>query len=160
MREHLFNGGIRVNTSRYLMLFVLMVAFSGTAHAQGGRSSNSRGQSQVPRYAPQSPTVSPYLNLLSRTGSTAGNYYGLVRPLQRQQRINERTTLDATEQQQQLQRLEAQQKASFDQPTVKPTGTAGWFHDYGTKSPYLQTDHFYSQWDNNSGTNQRRTRRR
>jgi hypothetical protein len=144
---------------RWIALAFLMAALAGPAQAQGGKSSNSRGASQVPRYTPQSPTVSPYLNLLSRNGSVAGNYYGIVRPLQRQQNINERTKQETTEQQQTLQRLEAQQKTSFDQPTVKPTGTAGWFHEYGQVPPYQRTDHYYSQWDNTGGSGRRSNRR-
>ena len=138
------------------IMSLLILAIAGFAEAQGGRSSNSRAQSQVPRYAPQSPTVSPYLSLLNRNGSAAGNYYGLVRPLQRQQRTNERLSIEATEQQQQLQRLELQQKEAFDQPNIKPTGTSGWFHEYGTTPPYLRTDHFYSQWDKTGNAQRRR----
>ncbi len=37
--------------------------------------------SQVPRYTPKSPTVSPYLGLLNRNGTPATNYFGLVRRL-------------------------------------------------------------------------------
>lgn len=144
---------------KWIALPVLILALVRPVEAQAGRSSNSGGTSQVPRYTPQSPTISPYLNLLSRNGSVAGNYFGLVRPLQRQQRINERTKQEATEQQQSLAKLESQQKKAFDQPNVKPTGTAGWFHDYGTVAPYQRTDHFYSQWDRTGNSGRRSTRR-
>ena len=144
---------------QWIALPVLMLALVRPVEAQGGRSSNSSGASQVPRYTPQSPTVSPYLNLLSRNGSVAGNYFGLVRPLQRQQRINERTSQESNEQQQTLARLKSQQKTAFDQPNVKPTGTAGWFHDYGTVAPYQRTDHYYSQWDKTGSSRGRSNRR-
>jgi hypothetical protein len=113
--------------------------------------------SQVPRYTPQSPTVSPYLSLLSRNGSVAGNYYTLVRPLQRQQRINERNSQQAYYQQQELQQLQdLQQDAAFGQPRVKPTGTAGWFQNLGLVSPYQQTDHYYGQWQTGRQSGPRR----
>lgn len=140
---------------RWIALILLLLAVAGPAQAQGGRSSNSKSASQVPRYTPQSPTISPYLNLLSRNGSVAGNYYGIVRPLQRQQRINERTKQEATEQDQKLQSLAAKQRMAFDQPNIKPTGTAGWFHEYGQVPPYQRTDHYYSQWDTNGGAPRR-----
>ncbi len=103
---------------------LLIVALACPAYGQ------RQGQNQVPRYTPQSPTVSPYLNLLSRNGSAAGNYFGLVRPLQRQQGFNQNTQLQSYGQQEEIQRLRSQQDA-FDQPIVKPTGTAGWFQNPG-----------------------------
>jgi hypothetical protein len=105
----------------------------------------------VPRYTPQSPTVSPYLSLLSRDGTAAGNYFGLVRPLQRQQRINERTENVVTAQQRELQQLQTNQRTAFDQPTIQPTGTAGWFQDLGPISPFQRSSHFFSQWDAGGG---------
>ena len=134
---------------RWAVMLLIVLVIVGPASAQGrGRS---KLQSQVPRYAPQSPTVSPYLALLSRNGTAAGNYFGLVRPLQRQQRINERIVGDVTSQQQELQQLQVKQRTAFDQPTIKPTGTAGWFHDYGQIPPYQRSDHYYSQWDGGGG---------
>ncbi len=46
-----------------------------------GQSSRRAPPSQVPRYTPKSPTVSPYLGLLNRNGTPATNYFGLVRRL-------------------------------------------------------------------------------
>jgi len=138
---------------RRLAVVLLFAVLACPAYAQrqgGGR----QGQSQVPRYAPSSPTVSPYLNLLSRNGSTAGNYFGLVRPLQRQQGLNENTQVQSYNQQAEIQRLRSQQVA-FDQPTVKPTGTAGWFQNPGKQSSYQQTDHYYGQWQTGGGPQRR-----
>jgi hypothetical protein len=84
--------------------------------------------------------------LLSRNGTAAENYFGLVRPLQRQQSVNERTTQQTAYQEQELQGLQLQQKQAFEQPTVKPTGTAGWFNEFGQRPPYRQQDHYYGQW--------------
>jgi hypothetical protein len=110
--------------------------------ARGGRQS---GVSQVPRYTPASPTVSPYVNLLNRNGSVASNYFGLVRPLEHQQTINAAQSQLAASQQQELKSVQEQQD-SFEQPKVKPTGTAGWFQNMGQTSPYQVTSHFYGQW--------------
>jgi hypothetical protein len=139
---------IRAGVRRLVVVLLFAVlACPAYAQRQGG---GGQGQSQVPRYAPHSPTVSPYLNLLSRNGSTAGNYFGLVRPLQRQQGFNESTQLQSYDQQAEIQRLRSQQIA-FDQPIVKPTGTAGWFQNPGQPSRYQQTDHYYGQWQTRGG---------
>jgi hypothetical protein len=131
------------------------------AIGQLGSQARAAGSSQVPRYTPQSPTVSPYLSLLSRNGSVAGNYYTLVRPLQRQQHINERNSLQNYTQQQELQKLQEQQLSdAFKQPKVKPTGTAGWFQDLGPNSPYQQSDHYYGQWQTGPGHGRTPARRR
>ena len=51
----------------------------------------------------------------------------------------------ASTQEQQIRSVKEQQE-SFEQPTVKPTGTAGWFQNMGTTSPYQVTSHYYGQW--------------
>lgn len=121
---------------------VLAIAVVSPAYGQGGRSQPA---SQVPRYAPQSPTVSPYINLLNRNGSAASNYYGLIRPLERQQTINATQSQQAESQEQQIKAVKDQQQ-DFEQPKVKPTGTAGWFQNLGPTSPFQQSSHYYGQW--------------
>src|SRR4051812_14502437 len=131
-------------------VLVLAVLLSGVANRAVGQARGYRGPSQtpsqVPRYTPQSPTVSPYLNLLNRNASPAGNYYGLVRPLERQQAFNASQAQQAVTQEQQISKIQTQQQENFEQPKVKPTGTAGWFQTYGPSSPYQVESHYYGQW--------------
>jgi hypothetical protein len=124
---------------------MLAIAIGVTLPAYG--QSRGRGQttSQVPRYTPQSPTTSPYLGLLNRNGSAATNYYGLVRPLLNQQVVNAEQSQAVNNQQEQIKSVKDQQEA-FEQPKVKPTGTAGWFKTEGTTSPYQNASHYYGQW--------------
>jgi hypothetical protein len=85
------------------------------------------------------------VNLLNRNGGVATNYYALIRPLQRQASINAGQALTAASQEQQLRSVQQQQEA-FEQPTVKPTGTAGWFQNMGATPPYQVSSHYYGQW--------------
>ena len=125
-----------------IALVIVACAVSPALGQSGGRHQTS---SQVPRYTPASPTVSPYLSLLNRNGGAATNYYGLVRPLERQATINAAQTQNAASQEQQIRSVQEQQEA-FDQPKIKPTGTAGWFQNMGTTSPYQVSSHYYGQW--------------
>ena len=124
-----------------LLLFALAILVGVVGSALG----QTRQPSQVPRYVPATPTVSPYVNLLNRNGGAAANYYGLIRPLQRQATINVRQLQTSASQEQQIRAVEHQQQ-QFEQPTVKPTGTAGWFQNTGPTSPYLVDSHYYGQW--------------
>ncbi len=111
--------------------------------------------SSVPRYTPATPTVSPYVSLFSRNGTAATNYYGLVRPLERQQVINQRQTQLSSYNQGQIQKLRDQEEA-FSQPKVKPTGTAGWFQTLDDRYGYQIPSHFYGQWNTGGGPQRRR----
>ena len=51
----------------------------------------------------------------------------------------------AASQQQEIKSVQEQQDA-FEQPKIKPTGTAGWFQNMGQTSPYQVTSHYYGQW--------------
>jgi hypothetical protein len=124
---------------------VLAIAIGAINTAYGQARGHSQSTSKVPRYTPQTPTTSPYLNLLNRNGSAATNYYGLVRPLQNQQAVNETQSQQVNSQEQQIKSVKDQQEL-FEQPKVKPTGTAGWFKNEGTTSPFQQTSHYYGQW--------------
>jgi hypothetical protein len=140
-------SGIRV-----AVVLAIAIGVGGPAYGQSrGRAPTS---SQVPRYTPQSPTTSPYLNLLNRNGSAATNYYGLVRPLQNQQAVNQAQSQTASNQEQQIKNVKEQQQA-FEQPTVKPTGTAGWFKTEGPTSPYQNTSHYYGQWPSSKSQKRR-----
>jgi hypothetical protein len=137
-----------MHPSRWLgaILLTAVVVCSANAQSYSGRTrSRQSGTSQVPRYTPASPTVSPYVNLLSRNGNVASNYFGLVRPLQRQARVNENQEQLTVSQQQELQRLREQQEA-FEQPKVSQTGKGSWYQNFGQNPPFQMTDHFYGQW--------------
>ena len=123
----------------------LLIAMAISACAGSSAFGQTRQPSQVPRYVPATPTVSPYVNLLNRNGGAAANYYGLIRPLQRQATINARQLQTAASQEQQIRDVQSQQQ-QFEQPTVKPTGTAGWFQNTGPTSPYFVDSHYYGQW--------------
>jgi hypothetical protein len=127
---------------RTAILLAIAIGATSPAFGQGGAHQQS---SQVPRYTPSTPTVSPYVSLLNRNGGVASNYYGLIRPLQRQAGVNAAQSQTASTQEQELKSVQEQQK-SFEQPTVKPTGTAGWFQNTGPVSPYQVTSHYYGQW--------------
>lgn len=124
------------------MLVAIAIGAASPVWGQGAHQKPS----QVPRYVPATPTVSPYVSLLNRNGGgVASNYYGLIRPLQRQAAINARQTQTASTQEQELKSVQEQQTL-FEQPTVKPTGTAGWFQTMGPTSPYQVSSHYYGQW--------------
>lgn len=125
---------------RTTLMLAMVVCAVSPAWGQG-----RGGNSQVPRYTPSTPTVSPYVGLLNRNGA-ASNYYGLVRPLERQQTFNKAQAQIATNQEQQIRNVQSQQQQAFDQPTVKPTGTAGWFQTMGQNPPFQVSSHYYGQW--------------
>jgi hypothetical protein len=127
---------------RSAIVLTIVFGLMTPALGQGGAHQQP---SQVPRYTPSTPTVSPYVSLLNRNGGAATNYYGLIRPLQRQASINTSQAQTAGRQEQQLISVEEQQEA-FEQPKVKPTGTAGWFQNMGTTSPFQVSSHYYGQW--------------
>ena len=127
------------------MRFCILVLLAGwalmsTSELLHGQGIGPRLDSGIPRYQPQSPTLSPYLNLLRPQGALP-NYYALVRPIQRQEAFNRRSLANQQYQAQEFQRLEL----DFAQPEVLPTGTAGWFFDEGRQSPFGNTSHYYQQ---------------
>jgi hypothetical protein len=140
-----------LNSIRLIVVMAIAIAVVGPVYGQF--RGHSQSTSQVPRYTPQTPTTSPYLNLLNRNGSAASNYFGLVRPLQNQQAINEAQSQTASTQEQQIKNVKDQETA-FEQPKVKSTGTAGWFKTEGTTSPYQNASHYYGQWP--SGKSQKK----
>ena len=132
-----------LNNIRAAAVLAIVVGAVSPVFGQGG---HRQTPSLVPRYTPASPTVSPYVSLLNRNGGGAAtNYYGLVRPLERQQTINAGQAQSAANQEQQIKTVQDQQE-SFEQPKIKPTGTAGWFQNLGTTSPYQVSSHYYGQW--------------
>jgi hypothetical protein len=125
---------------------VLAIVGCAVSPAFGQAGGAHQTASQVPRYTPSSPTVSPYINLLNRNGGGAAtNYYGLIRPLEHQSTVNAAQSQAVSNQEQQINTVKEQQE-SFEQPKIKPTGTAGWFQNMGTTSPYQVSSHYYGQW--------------
>ena len=114
------------------------LVLSVTAEALHAQGAGPRLNAGIPRYQPQSPTLSPYLNLLRPQGALP-NYYALVRPAQQQAAFNQQSLAYRKYQSQQVQRLEQ----DFAQPNVLPTGTAGWFFDEGRQAPFGNTGHYY-----------------
>ena len=110
---------------------------------------------QVTRYQPQTPTVSPYLNLFqNRNGggqfnSALPNYYSLVRPQLQQQQTNQIQQQIIQQQGQTIGQLQGnvqtlQQKAKAGQPLVL-TGHSSWFKNPGTQNRFLNTSKYYSR---------------
>jgi hypothetical protein len=142
------------SASRGLAAALIATMLGLPAHAQRGRQPRP---SQVPRYTPATPTVSPYVTLLNRNNSAAANYYGLVRPLERQQAINQQQQQLSNYNERQIQGLRNQQDA-FSQPDVRPTGTAGWFQqqlDINRGSGFQVPGHFFGQWQTGAGPQRR-----
>ena len=108
-------------------LSCLLVMTSRSSHAQ-----------QLRRYQPNSPTVSPYLNLARFNTSGLPNYYTLVRPLNNQRQVNLQTQRLQRQQGRTIQRLEQQQAAP-----AAVTGTGSRFLTQGTQGGYQNTLQFY-----------------
>jgi len=148
--------------ARFRIVAAVIIAIASQGVAFGQYHGRAPTTSQVPRYTPASPTVSPYVNLLNRNGGGAAlNYYGLIRPLERQQQYNQAQTQQLQNQgqlignqEQQINRLRDEQQA-FSQPKVKPTGTAGWYQNFGNRPPYQLADHYYGQWQNKKTAHRR-----
>jgi hypothetical protein len=92
----------------------------------------------VPRYQPQRPTVSPYLNLLRNDNGALPNYYSLVRPQLNQQSFDNQI----------LSRAESQARATQKLSDVAtkgqsgPTGTSSTFRNF---SHFRDRSHFYPE---------------
>jgi hypothetical protein len=105
-------------------------------------------QAQVRRYAPQKPTLSPYLGLTLFNNGSVPNYYAFVRPRQQQQAFNvEQQALIAQQQAVSLKHAGAIQGLETDvqrglAPAAK-TGTGSWFMNPGTRSTFLNTSQYY-----------------
>src|SRR3954463_16715066 len=113
------------NSIRAALVVAIVVGAASPVVAQyKGGGAHHQTASQVPRYTPASPTVSPYVNLLNRNGGGAAtNYYGLIRPLERQSTIDTAQSQAVTNQDQEIKAVKEDQE-SFGQPKIKPTGTA------------------------------------
>ena len=92
------------------------------------------GQQQIPRYSPQKPTVSPYVNLLRDEFGGVPNYYSLVRPQLDQQATNNRVATASKSQSIAVRRLEEVASGA----TARPTGSGATFRSYSHYYPRLQ----------------------
>lgn len=128
--------------------FVRRFSFVLMAGACFWGASEATAQQPVRRYQPNTPTVSPYLNLL-RNDNNGGfpNYYSLVRPQLQQNAFNQR---QRAFNQQQLS-FESQQAAAVGdlsaqvQPLITPTGKAGQFMMPGQTSGFMNTSRYYQR---------------
>ena len=119
---------------------LLIIGFSGLLYLSGTKV--CEGQ-QLRRYQPNSPTLSPYLNLNRFNVGGLPNYYSLVRPVQQQRAFNTRAR--ALRQQQQRQLRQVQGDLQQTQILVTPTGKASWFMNPGTRSSFQDTTRYYPQ---------------
>lgn len=94
----------------------------------------SAQQNQVPRYTPDRPTVSPYINLLRNDTGGVPNYYSFVRPQLDQQAVNRRNA--ATFQNQGIAVMKLETLAAGG--TNRPTGSAATFRNYSHYYPRMQ----------------------
>ena len=83
------------------------------------------GQS-APRYRPQRPTISPYVNLLRNDSGPVPNYYSLVRPQQDQQAWDREASRFAQSSDLAIRQL----NTIVDRREIGPTGTGSVFNNY------------------------------
>lgn len=88
-----------------------------------GTGSRASAQ-QIPRYQPDRPTVSPYLNLLRSDVGPVTSYYGMVRPQLNQQAANQRSAAQTRSLGMAIQSLQA-----ANTTTTSGTGTGAVFRN-------------------------------
>jgi hypothetical protein len=116
------------------VLLLSLVLFGGVApqhcNAQGGVPRPPRPT----RFQPSRPTVSPYLNLFRRDTGPIPNYHLYVRPIQRQQAINERQMLLNEQQGMAMQQMQ-ENLMQVQRSATAPTGIGAGFRNFS---------HFYN----------------
>lgn len=122
-----------------------MLLLAGLLLAIGTEASGQ--QRVIPRYTPRRSTVSPYLNLTRADVGGVPNYYAFVRPFQEQRRFDEVMLRSMREQRRVTDTLQKE----YLQPTVRPTGKAGWFMLDSERSRYQDDSHYYGQWQSSRG---------
>ena len=105
----------------------------GIALAAGSRGSSGQ---DIPRYSPQRPTISPYLNLMRDDNGSLPNYYSLVRPQLFQQSFDNRVLKTARAQERAVQKLS-------DVANTETTGPTGTGSTFGNLSHFRDRSHFY-----------------
>jgi hypothetical protein len=95
------------------------------------------------RYQPQTPTLSPYLNLSRFNTGGLPNYYALVRPLVQQRQVNLQGREIVLEQQRQITTLQSELQRGVE--SSSQTGSASWFMTSGVQSRFLDTSSYYPE---------------
>ena len=104
-----------------LVLYVVALAVGsdpGRCLAQGAGGGRRAGPT---RFQPSRPTISPYMNLFRRDTGPIPNYHLYVRPIQRQQALNQQQQLLNVEQGMALQELQL----GLNQVQRSATGSTG-----------------------------------
>mgnify|MGYP003501423407 CR=1 FL=1 len=95
---------------------------------------------QVRRYTPNTPTISPYLNLTRNNGGGLPNYYSLVRPQMQQQDFDRQQVAQQQTQGQKIMTLQDEVQAG-----LTPTGKNAGFMNFGTRHRFGDTTGRYPQ---------------
>lgn len=118
-------GAYKVTRSSIGALIIAVVWLAGTA---------PESQAQVRRYAPNTPTISPYLNLTRNNGGGLPNYYSLVRPQMQQQDFDRQQAAKQQVQGQKIMTLQDEVQAG-----LTPTGKGAGFMNFGTRHSFGDT---------------------
>ena len=103
----------------------VVAGFQQAAEAQYKGGSNAYTATRNFLY--NRPTVSPYLNLTSRSSNGMSNYHTMVRPQLDQEQVNVRRQQQASRQQQELGQIQSQFRQSQSQAaSAMITGRMGW----------------------------------
>ena len=103
-------------------------------------SRSAAAQTQVPRYRPARPTVSPYMNLFRENRGPLPNYHTYVRPMLQQRSTNYQQQFATQQLQQQVQALQ-QQGRQYGPAQVAPTGIGATF---------MNRSHYYPGYQNSA----------
>ena len=109
-----------------LAAWIVVAACENQAHAQFGGPSLSNNWRDL---AYRRPTVSPYLSLFDRAGSSTTPYYAYVKPRLEQQAENRRIEQQQTQLRQELNQVTARANAA-QQAGRLPTGHTTAFMNY------------------------------
>ena len=113
------------STLMVVLAGALVAGFQQSAEAQYKGGSNAYTATRNFLY--NRPTVSPYLNLTSRSSNGISNYHTMVRPQLDQEQTNLRRQQQANRQQQEMGQIQSQFRQSQSQAAqMMITGRVGW----------------------------------
>lgn len=98
---------------------------------------------QVARYQPNTPTLSPYLNLSRFNNGGLPNYFALVRPQIQQRQVNLQQQALINRQERQIVRLQNEVQSGIT--PAGPTGSNSWFMIPGNQTSFLNTSQFFPE---------------